>query len=87
MNWENYSFIVSSEIRIKVLKALKQGKTPTQISKKIGAKTSHVNRTLTEFVKKGIAECMTPKARVGRVYKLTPRGEEILSYYSESMGE
>lgn len=85
MDWEKYSFIVSSEIRIRVLKALKQGKTPTQIAQKIDAKTSHVSRTLSEFIKKGIAECMTPKAKVGRVYKLTTLGEEILTYYSDSM--
>jgi predicted transcriptional regulator len=77
MNWELYSFVVRSKKRKKILLSLKSQKIPTQIASEVKSSVSHVSRTLGEFVEKGIAKCLTPKQKVGRIYSLTKEGKEI----------
>jgi len=84
MDWDKYGFVVGSKLRLEILKSLKYAKTPTQISKETGNKASNISSTLADFTKQGIAECLTPKKRVGKIFKLTKLGEEILNYYKDS---
>lgn len=77
MNWELYSFVVRSERRKNIVLFLEKPKTPTEIAKEIKASTPHVSRSLKEFSDKGLVRCLTPKAKVGRVYELTEVGKEI----------
>jgi len=84
MDWDTYSFAIRTELRRKILLALKEPKTPTQIGSEINSSVSHVSRNLTNFIEKGLVKCLTPKQKMGRVYKLTPSGEEILKQYSKS---
>jgi len=77
MDWELYSFTVRSKKRKKILLSLKSQKTPTQIASEVKSSVSHISRTLTEFVERGIAKCLTPKQKVGRIYTLTKEGKEI----------
>ena len=77
MDWELYSFVVRSERRKSIILSLEKPKTPTEIAKEIKASTPHVSRSLKEFVEKGLVRCLTPKAKVGRVYELTEKGKEI----------
>lgn len=78
MNWKLYSFVVRSEQRKRIIVSLEKPKTPTEIAKELKVSTSHVSRTLSEFVTKGIVECLTPKERIGKVYQLTKNGMDIL---------
>jgi len=78
MNWELYSFVIRSEQRKNIVMALEKPKTPTQISKDVKLSTSHVSRTLSQFIDKGIVTCLTPKEKVGKVYELTDIGKELL---------
>ena len=84
MDWEKYGFIAASKFRVKVLSSLKHAKTPTQIGREIDSSVSNVSRTLRDFTEKDIAQCMTPKARVGKIYKLTKKGQEMLDYHTKS---
>ncbi|MFQ5647948.1 MAG: archaellum operon transcriptional activator EarA family protein [Candidatus Aenigmatarchaeota archaeon] len=83
MKWDLYSFVVRSEQRKKVILSLKEPKTPTQIAKDVKLSTSHVSRSLADFLKKGIVSCLTPKEKIGRVYELTPEGKKILERLSK----
>lgn len=78
MEWKLYSFIVRSEQRKLILTTLKKPKTPTEIAKISKLSTSHVSRTLAEFLEKGIVRCLTPNEKVGKIYILTEEGEGIL---------
>ncbi len=84
MDWGIYSYAIRTDTRRKILKALKKSKTPTHISEEVDISVSNVSRTLKEFIDKGIVECLTPKLKMGRIYSLTKKGQEILAYYSES---
>jgi len=82
VNLKLYVWIVRGRQRIAVLKAMSKPKTPTQICKKSKEynekislnNTSDVVRSFTE---KGIAICLNKEDRVGRLYKLTDKGEKI----------
>lgn len=63
--------------------SLKIPKTPTRIGYEVNSSVSHVSRTLKQFVEKDIAVCITPEERIGRVYKLTKKGKQILEQLKE----
>ncbi|WP_458403363.1 transcriptional regulator [Methanobrevibacter sp.] len=82
---EKLAFINNSPNRQNTVKTL-QGKveTPTNIAKDIGIKTTHVSKILSELKKLGLAECINEEYRKGRLYRLTPSGEEIARLLSEN---
>lgn len=82
VNLDLYTWVVPGIQRRAVIKALSHKLTPTQICKKskFYNKKISLNNTsdiLRLFAKKGIAVCLNPEAKIGRLYKLTEEGEEI----------
>jgi len=78
MDWEVYSFVIRGKIRKTVFLALYRPKTPSEISREIKVSTTHVSRSIKELEELNLVNCMTPKLKLGRVYKLTKKGEVIL---------
>jgi DNA-binding MarR family transcriptional regulator len=78
MDYELLSYALRSKQRRAIIISLERPKTPTQIAHETKLSTAHVSRTLREFCSKKIAKCETPKAKIGRVYRLTKKGKEIL---------
>ncbi|NCN39424.1 MAG: transcriptional regulator [Candidatus Aenigmarchaeota archaeon CG_4_10_14_0_8_um_filter_37_24] len=87
MNWKLYSFVIRSKKRKDILLSLEKVRTPTEIGNKVKTSVSHVSRTLSDFQDKGIVECVTPEQKVGRVYRLTKNGKEILDYLKKERGK
>ena len=85
MKWEECSFVISSKERKKIFLCLVRPKTPTEISKELKKSVPQVSRTLKLFVSKELVECKTPKARKGRIYALTNKGEKLLEYFKEKI--
>jgi predicted transcriptional regulator len=80
MNWKLLSFVLRSERRKSIILCLEKPKTPTEIAKEIKISVSHVSRTLKEFSSRNLVECVTPKEKVGRIYRLTEEGKQILRH-------
>ena len=78
INWNLVSFVVRSEQRKKILPLLKNPVTPSEIAKETNFYLTHVSRALREFQDKGLVECLTPKERVGKYYRITKLGQRIL---------
>ena len=74
------SFILRSKQRVAIIKALHKATTPSHIANETKLSKAHVSRTLREFENKGVAECKTPKEKVGRIYELTSKGKKILNH-------
>ena len=72
------SYINISSYRAKTVKSL-QGdvKIPTKIAKDTGILPNHMSKVLKELKDAGIAECVNPEVRKGRLYRLTGTGETI----------
>jgi DNA-binding transcriptional ArsR family regulator len=80
IDWSKYSFLLTAKNRRKILLALDKPRIPTELASISGLNLSHVSRALRELSNKGIVECLTPKSRVGKLYKRTKFGDEIVSY-------
>jgi len=79
MDWETTSFVLSSNIRLRILLELRKGvTTPTRIAHSIGEPLSHVSKTLGELQAKRLAICQTPDRRKARLYDITHLGNSVL---------
>lgn len=71
--------ILASKYRKKVLFALSNNPlTPRELEQETDIKISHISFTLAELTKLGLLECATPNLRVGKLYQLTKKGNEIM---------
>ena len=87
MDWSKYSFVIRAKNRKAVLLCLSKPKTPTQLAEELKLSLPHVSRALKELEKEGLVECLTPSEKVGRVYKRTKIGEEIVNFVKSELKE
>src|SRR5437867_6516515 len=78
--WSDFSFVVSSGYREKVLSALApKPKVPRQLADETDLRVVHVSRARRELSDRGLVECLTPEVKArGRLYGLTPDGAALL---------
>ena len=78
--WSDFSFVVSSGYREKVLTSLApKPKVPRQLADETDLRVVHVSRALRELSDRGLVECLTPEVKArGRLYGLTPDGAALL---------
>lgn len=82
--WKLVGKVHASSYRMKILlKLLERPKTPTQLSKELNIKISHISRTLSELVKLGLAETLAPELRKSKMYRITNTGKEVLTKVKE----
>lgn len=79
------SYVKISSYRHKVVDAVKPGdvKIPRDIAKATGILPNHISKVLRDLKDNNIVECINPEARKGRLYRLTPLGEEVKVYLDE----
>lgn len=68
-----YSWVIRGSQRIKIIKALDEPKTPTEIQKESNIKFSNLSDNLRLMRKKKLVVCLTP-TKTGRLYQLTVNG-------------
>lgn len=74
-----YAYIIVSKYRERVVKVLKGGNIRMRktIIGETGILTNHIDKTLKELKNAGVIECINEQAYRGKLYRLTPTGEEI----------
>ena len=77
LNTNKLSWIVKGKLRREIIIHIDGPETPTAIAKKSGYSLNNTSRVLNDFNKKGIAECINPKEKTGRLYVLKPAGKVI----------
>ena len=76
--WEDFGFVIRGKQRQEIIKLMDEPKTPTQLKEEIGKiHITNVCRVLRELEKSGLAKCITPDFKTGRVYALTQRAKLI----------
>lgn len=87
MNLENpddiklLSFVKISKNRVKVVKTLENEMLfPSQIAKKVNLRVSQVSSLLKGLKENQLVECINEESKIGRFYRLTEKGKEILKY-------
>lgn len=80
------SYVQISSYRLKVIERLSPGevKMPKQIAEDTGILHNHISKILRDLKDNNLVECINEEARKGRLYRLTPVGEEVKDYLTES---
>jgi predicted transcriptional regulator len=78
-NWDEISFILSGKHRKNVLKLLETPKTPTQLTEQTKLHFNQISRTIQELESKGFVECLNPKQKLTRFYRITEKGKSLLT--------
>lgn len=78
-DWDEISYVISSEYRIEVLEQLAEGpSTPSKISSETDNSIAHVSRALGDLREHGMVELLVSEERTkGRVYGTTEAGETV----------
>ena len=75
---KTYGYVISSSYREKSVKSLNESnKIPTDLAEDIGIRSNHISKVLRELKGCGVAECINEEKRKNRIYRLTPKGEDI----------
>jgi len=82
LDWKLYSWLVRGIQRVAIIKVMDRPKMPSRISREAKQSNEKINLNSTsdilrQFVKKGIAVCLNPDQKVGRLYELTKKGKRL----------
>ncbi len=79
MDVEAYSWVKASDYRENLLLALEQKpRTPKELSEMTDYYLSHVSNVLADLDDHGLAECITPDRKKGRLWTATQKGESVI---------
>lgn len=79
---ELYGFIISSKIRLGIMKTLDK-KSPlmqSDIAKVLKKTQQDISKEMYKLVKEGLVECLTPDKGSYKVYVITKQGKEALNF-------
>ena len=71
VRWNLVSFVARSDQRKKILALTQNPITPTDIANKLDTHLTQVSRTLRQFKERKLVECLTPKERMSKYYRIT----------------
>ena len=80
---KDYVWVVRGKQRKKIIKIMGKPRIPTEIKEETNLSLNNVSDVLREFKKKRIVQCLNPKEKTGRLYKLTPKGMRIKEMMEE----
>jgi len=73
------SYIKRSDYRANILKTMeKEMQFPSQIAKKVNLRINQTSTLLKGLKEKELVECINEEEKMGRFYKLTKKGKEIV---------
>ena len=76
---KEYGYVIISTYRTKAMKSLDgETKIPSQIAKDTDILQNHMSNTLKQLREHELVECINPEVRKGRLYRLTPKGDELI---------
>ncbi|MCL9814361.1 transcriptional regulator [Natranaeroarchaeum aerophilus] len=79
MDVEEYAWVKASDYRESILLALDdKPRTPKELSEMTDYYLSHVSNVLSDLEDHGMAECITPDRKKGRLWNSTEKGENII---------
>jgi DNA-binding MarR family transcriptional regulator len=76
-DWNLYSWVARGKQRRIVIEAMNKPKMPSEIRKETKLSITHVSKILKLFTEMGIAKCLTPDVRIGKIFILTEMGKRI----------
>ena len=83
IDWELYGWVARGKQRRMIIGALNRPKIPSDIKRDTKLSITHVSKILQLFKERGIAVCLNPASRTGKVYQLTEMGKRIRAEMSK----
>ncbi len=78
MSWNDVSYVIASKTRRAIVLKLGTPRTPTFLARDLDLNLANVSRAITELESKDIIVCLTPKQKVGKIYSLTKKGNDVI---------
>lgn len=79
-DWNLIGFVIASEYKRKIIEYLaKDIATPKQISNGTNIRIGHISTYLARLADKDLVICINPTVKMGRLYKLTKKGEKVVN--------
>jgi predicted ArsR family transcriptional regulator len=80
VSWDQVGFVKASKVRKAIIELLDKssGLTPFEVASRLDLMPAAVSRALKELSDRGLARCLNPKRRKGRIYALTTGGSATL---------
>ena len=82
MDWELYAWLKRGHRRKKVLNLLYNSNSPlsvNDIKKNLKISISQSSFTIKELLENGLVDCLNPNDKIGKLYKISEKGREILN--------
>lgn len=84
MDWDLYAWLKRGNRRKEVLKLLVNSQSPmtaNEIKGKLKVALSQASFTVKELSDKKLVECLNPKDKIGRLYKITNEGKDLMGEF------
>jgi len=73
------AYVGISKIRSNVIKFIgEELRYPSQIAKELDIRIQHVSTALKELKEKELVECINEDVKVGRLYRTTSKGKQVI---------
>ena len=81
MDWETYAWLKRGKRRKATLHLLKDSERPlstNEVKARLKVALPQASFTLSELRSKGLVECLNPKDKIGKLYRITKSGDVLL---------
>lgn len=82
MDWQKYAWVKRGNRRQSTLELFNEKTTPLTINdvhEKTKIALSQASATIAELEQKGLIECLNAQDKIGKLYRLTKEGKEIIT--------
>lgn len=82
MDWVLYAWLKRGNRRREVLKVIANSNTPltvNEIKTKLKIAMAQASFTVKELSDKELMDCLNPKDKIGKIYKINKKGKELLN--------
>ena len=82
MDWQKYAWVKRGKRRQTTLELFNKTNAPLTINdvhEKTKIALSQASATIAELEKTGLIECLTPQDKIGKLYRITKEGKEIIT--------
>ena len=81
ISWDDYAAVTASKYRQRVLLAMGDPQTPSDLAAELNVEISHISRTLSELRDMGFVDLLVSEdTQKGRIYGRTDAGDRLTDY-------
>ncbi|OGZ64402.1 MAG: hypothetical protein A2730_03960 [Candidatus Staskawiczbacteria bacterium RIFCSPHIGHO2_01_FULL_39_25] len=77
--WELVGYVKRSENRTRALELLKKPMLPSELGREMKLSLTHASKIVRELNSKELISCLNENLKIGRIYRITTKGTNVLS--------